>query len=131
MARINLTPKTKFVLPVGFNGENFDLPIDTEDLAFLSNIQKMADVMRSLGEEYQKEEKQACELDRAKDKACEELAKLFTEFCPKFGEITKNEKVTTMSVWVALISALSDMIAQTKLDQSVIDDIKAEESENV
>lgn len=130
MERINLTPKTVYILPVEYNGENIDLSVDTEDLSFQTNLPKMADIISTLGEEYKKE-KDVSKLDEMKNKACNELYNLFCEILPKFAEITENKPITQLSVWLAIISYITDMKKQTALDKTVISEIEEEEKTTI
>lgn len=136
MNRIDISSKGKRVLPLTYNGKDFDIEIDTADVALTSFLLGMAD-------EYQKLHNAV--LEKAKSNNVEVLREVanealncaeefyyrFCEICPAFKDATEGKPLRNFNAWGEILSACSDLITEGKAMQNIEGKIAEESSDTI
>lgn len=136
MNRIDISSKGKRVLPLTYNGKDFDIEIDTADVALTSFLLGMAD-------EYQKLQKAVIAKAKSTDvealravanealNCAEEFYYRFCEICPAFKDATEGKPLRDFNAWGEILSACSDLITEGKAMQNIEGKIAEESSDTI
>ena len=136
MERINLTPKTLKILPVTINNIDYDLEIDTRDIALTSLILNMADKAHKLDEKI-KEISNTRDIESMRAVANEALNmsdEFYRDICsliPSIYEHTQGRPIRDFRVWSELLFALANLISEGKAQKEVSQVIAEEESDAI
>lgn len=136
MERLKINSNKTAVLPIEYNGKNYDLKVNLSDVKVVAVIIAMADESIEL-------EKLVAETAKGKDikayRACvtEALNKaeeFYTSFCtvvPDFKEATNGQPVRDFSVWRSLLTAIVDLINENDAKTNTEKEAQEESSETL
>lgn len=136
MKRLEIASKKKAVLPMSYNGKDFDVEINLADIAVTSLMLNMADDCMKL-QEHVREVAKLNDLEAMRNVANEALNKAdefytaFCELCPNFKEGTQGNPVRDFAVWGEILSAVAELISEEKTQQKIEKEVQEESSETL
>lgn len=136
MERINLTPKTLKILPVSIDNVDYDLEIDTRDIALTSFVLDMADKAQKLDEKIKdiSSSRNIESMRAVANEAVNMSDEFYTNICifiPAIYEHTEGKPIRDFRVWSQLLFALANLISEGKAQQEVAQAIADEESDAI
>ena len=124
MERINLTPNTKKTLPVTINGVDYDIEVDTRDIALTTLIISMTDDCVKLEQKIAavRDTKSLEEMRAVATEALEQSDRFYADMCkliPSFSTFTQGQPIRDFGVWLIFLKALADLISEGKAQTEV------------